>query len=45
MTEHPLFERDDVVVTPPHLGATTEEAQDRAGDHRGAGARGADQAW
>jgi D-3-phosphoglycerate dehydrogenase len=30
MTEHPLFERDDVVVT-PHLGASTEEAQDRAG--------------
>jgi D-3-phosphoglycerate dehydrogenase len=29
-TEHPLFERDDVVVT-PHLGASTEEAQDRAG--------------
>ena len=30
MTEHPLFERDDVVVT-PHLGASTAEAQDRAG--------------
>jgi len=30
MTEHPLFGRDDVVVT-PHLGASTEEAQDRAG--------------
>jgi D-3-phosphoglycerate dehydrogenase len=30
MTEHPLFERPDVVVT-PHLGASTEEAQDRAG--------------
>src|SRR5918994_1955955 len=30
MTEHPLFERPDVVVT-PHLGAATEEAQDRAG--------------
>jgi D-3-phosphoglycerate dehydrogenase / 2-oxoglutarate reductase len=30
MTEHPLFEREDVVVT-PHLGASTEEAQDRAG--------------
>jgi D-3-phosphoglycerate dehydrogenase / 2-oxoglutarate reductase len=30
MTEHPLFERSDVVVT-PHLGASTEEAQDRAG--------------
>jgi D-3-phosphoglycerate dehydrogenase len=29
-TEHPLFERDDVVVT-PHLGASTAEAQDRAG--------------
>lgn len=30
MTEHPLFGRDDVVVT-PHLGASTSEAQDRAG--------------
>ena len=29
-TQHPLFERDDVVVT-PHLGASTAEAQDRAG--------------
>jgi D-3-phosphoglycerate dehydrogenase len=29
-TEHPLFERSDVVVT-PHLGASTAEAQDRAG--------------
>ena len=29
-TEHPLFERDDVVLT-PHLGASTSEAQDRAG--------------
>ncbi len=29
-TEHPLFGRDDVVVT-PHLGASTAEAQDRAG--------------
>ncbi|MQA73689.1 MAG: phosphoglycerate dehydrogenase [Solirubrobacterales bacterium] len=29
-TDHPLFERDDVVVT-PHLGASTSEAQDRAG--------------
>ena len=29
-TEHPIFKRDDVVVT-PHLGASTEEAQDRAG--------------
>ena len=29
-TGHPLFDRDDVVVT-PHLGASTEEAQDRAG--------------
>jgi D-3-phosphoglycerate dehydrogenase len=29
-TEHPLFQRDDVVVT-PHLGASTTEAQDRAG--------------
>jgi D-3-phosphoglycerate dehydrogenase / 2-oxoglutarate reductase len=27
---HPIFERDDVVVT-PHLGASTTEAQDRAG--------------
>jgi D-3-phosphoglycerate dehydrogenase / 2-oxoglutarate reductase len=30
MTEHPLFGRDDVIVT-PHLGASTTEAQDRAG--------------
>ena len=30
LTEHPLFGRPDVVVT-PHLGASTEEAQDRAG--------------
>jgi D-3-phosphoglycerate dehydrogenase len=30
VTEHPLFEREDVVVT-PHLAASTEEAQDRAG--------------
>lgn len=30
MTEHPLFGRDDIVVT-PHLGASTAEAQDRAG--------------
>ena len=29
-TEHPLFRRDNVVVT-PHLGASTAEAQDRAG--------------
>ncbi len=29
-TEHPLFARDGVVVT-PHLGASTAEAQDRAG--------------
>ena len=29
-TEHPLFTRSDVVVT-PHLGASTAEAQDRAG--------------
>ncbi len=29
-TGHPLFERDDVFVT-PHLGASTAEAQDRAG--------------
>jgi D-3-phosphoglycerate dehydrogenase / 2-oxoglutarate reductase len=29
-TEHPIFSRDDVVVT-PHLGASTAEAQDRAG--------------
>ncbi len=29
-TAHPFFERDDVVVT-PHLGASTAEAQDRAG--------------
>jgi D-3-phosphoglycerate dehydrogenase len=30
MTEHPLFGRENVVVT-PHLGASTAEAQDRAG--------------
>ena len=29
-TEHPVFQRPDVVVT-PHLGASTAEAQDRAG--------------
>jgi D-3-phosphoglycerate dehydrogenase len=29
-TEHPILEREDVVVT-PHVGASTEEAQDRAG--------------
>jgi D-3-phosphoglycerate dehydrogenase len=29
-TSHPIFEREDVVVT-PHLGASTAEAQDRAG--------------
>jgi D-3-phosphoglycerate dehydrogenase len=29
-TEHPVFSREDVVVT-PHLGASTAEAQDRAG--------------
>lgn len=29
-TEHPIFQREDVVVT-PHLGASTAEAQDRAG--------------
>jgi D-3-phosphoglycerate dehydrogenase len=29
-TDHPLFRRDNVVVT-PHLGASTAEAQDRAG--------------
>jgi D-3-phosphoglycerate dehydrogenase len=29
-TEHAIFARDDVVVT-PHLGASTSEAQDRAG--------------
>jgi D-3-phosphoglycerate dehydrogenase / 2-oxoglutarate reductase len=27
---HPVFQRDDVIVT-PHLGASTSEAQDRAG--------------
>ncbi|MGD9794181.1 MAG: phosphoglycerate dehydrogenase [Acidimicrobiia bacterium] len=31
MTEGPLFELDNVVVT-PHLGASTREAQDKAGD-------------
>ncbi|MEZ5238811.1 MAG: phosphoglycerate dehydrogenase [Microthrixaceae bacterium] len=30
-TESPLFEQDQIVVT-PHLGASTEEAQDKAGD-------------
>ena len=30
-TESPLFELDAVVVT-PHLGASTREAQDKAGD-------------
>ncbi|MDQ6698144.1 MAG: phosphoglycerate dehydrogenase [Actinomycetota bacterium] len=30
-TESPLFELDQVVVT-PHLGASTREAQDKAGD-------------
>jgi D-3-phosphoglycerate dehydrogenase len=29
-TSHPIFDREDVVVT-PHLGASTSEAQDRAG--------------
>ncbi len=29
-TDHPIFTREDVVVT-PHLGASTAEAQDRAG--------------
>jgi len=29
-TDHPILRRDDVVVT-PHLGASTAEAQDRAG--------------
>ena len=32
MTESPLFGRSDVVAT-PHLGASTTEAQDRAGVH------------
>ncbi len=31
MTESPLFRLDSVVVT-PHLGASTREAQDKAGD-------------
>ncbi|MBI2705065.1 MAG: phosphoglycerate dehydrogenase [Actinobacteria bacterium] len=31
MTESPLFDLDEVVVT-PHLGASTQEAQDKAGD-------------
>ncbi len=30
-TESPLFGQDSIVVT-PHLGASTEEAQDKAGD-------------
>ena len=29
-TDHPILDREDVVVT-PHLGASTAEAQDRAG--------------
>jgi D-3-phosphoglycerate dehydrogenase / 2-oxoglutarate reductase len=29
-TNHPIFAREDIVVT-PHLGASTAEAQDRAG--------------
>jgi len=31
MTESPLFDLDSIVVT-PHLGASTREAQDKAGD-------------
>ena len=31
MTESPLFGLEQVVVT-PHLGASTREAQDKAGD-------------
>jgi D-3-phosphoglycerate dehydrogenase len=31
MTSGPLFELDDIVLT-PHLGASTREAQDKAGD-------------
>ncbi len=31
MTESPLFDIDQIVVT-PHLGASTREAQDKAGD-------------
>ncbi len=31
MTESPLFELDSIIVT-PHLGASTREAQDKAGD-------------
>ena len=31
MTESPLFELESVIVT-PHLGASTREAQDKAGD-------------
>ncbi|MGH2765378.1 MAG: phosphoglycerate dehydrogenase, partial [Actinomycetota bacterium] len=30
VTEHPLFDRRNVIVT-PHLGAATQEAQDKAG--------------
>jgi D-3-phosphoglycerate dehydrogenase / 2-oxoglutarate reductase len=30
VTDHPIFEHENVVVT-PHLGASTAEAQDRAG--------------
>ena len=31
-TSSPLFELGDVVVATPHLGASTEEAQDKAGE-------------
>ena len=31
ITEHPLFGNPNVIVT-PHLGASTVEAQDRAGE-------------
>ena len=31
ITDHPLFDGYDNVVVTPHLGASTEEAQDRAG--------------
>jgi D-3-phosphoglycerate dehydrogenase len=39
-TEHPLFGREGVVVT-PHLGASTAEAQDRAGTDTAAQVRAA----
>ena len=42
MTEHPLFERDNVVVTPAPRRVDGGGAGPRRRDHGGAGARGAD---